>query len=198
MIPASGYGRRMDTLETMERCYRQTQSVVDALTSEHADLPTPCPLFDVRALFVHVIGVLDMFTAALQDVPYAARGGEVFDGDPLATYRAAVDANLVAWRARENLDGTITLPFGTIPAAMGARLSTVDVLVHGWDFARASGQSTALPDDLAADALGFVQQMLRPEMRKDTPDASFGLEVDVPADASITDRLVAFVGRSPS
>jgi uncharacterized protein (TIGR03086 family) len=135
----------MDTLEAMERCYRQTESVVGALGPQHADLPTPCPLFDVRALYVHVIGVLDMFTAALHDEPYSARRGELFDGDPLATYSAAVDTNLAAWRARENLDGTLTLPFGTIPAAMGARLSTVDVLVHGWDFASATGQATSLP-----------------------------------------------------
>jgi uncharacterized protein (TIGR03086 family) len=188
----------MDTLEAMERCYRQTESVVGALGPQHADLPTPCPLFDVRALFVHVIGVLDMFTAALHDEPYSERGGELFDGDPLATYRATVDTNLAAWRARENLDGTLTLPFGTIPAAMGARLSTVDVLVHGWDFASATGQATSLPEDLAADSLGFVQQMLRPEMRKDAADASFGLEVEVPPDAPTSDRLVAFLGRRPA
>jgi uncharacterized protein (TIGR03086 family) len=80
---------------------------------------------------------------------------------------------------------------------MAVHLNVVDVLVHGWDLATAIGVPAALPDDAATDALAFVQQMLRPEMRKDAPDAAFGPEVVVPADAPITDRLVAFLGRHP-
>ena len=73
-----------------------------------------------------------------------------------------------------DFDTSITLPFGTVPAAMSVHLNVIDVQVHGWDLATATEQPATIPDDLAEESLAFVTQMLRPEMRSDAPDASFG------------------------
>jgi uncharacterized protein (TIGR03086 family) len=185
----------MDVIDSMERAYRYTGAIVAGLTPSQATAPTPCAQFDVHALFGHVVDTLDMFTIALGGTPDGT-GDDAFT-DPATTYKRAVAANLAAWRNRGDVDGTLTMPFGEIPASVGAHLSTIDVLVHGWDLARATGQPTALPEDLATSALSFTRQMLRPEMRSDAPDATFGLEVAVPDDAPVTDQLVAFLGRRP-
>jgi uncharacterized protein (TIGR03086 family) len=138
-----------------------------------------------------------MFTAGLTEQPYAPPVDDVFSGDIAGRYAASVAANRAAWGALDTLDVPITLPFGTVPAMVGINLNVIDVLVHGWDLAKATGAPARLPDDVAAFALSFTEGMLRPEMRSDAPDASFGPAVPVPDDAPITDRLVGFLGRHP-
>jgi uncharacterized protein (TIGR03086 family) len=189
----------MDVFDAMDRSYQYTAGVVAGLRPEHATLPTPCPLFDVAGVYGHLVGVLDMFTAALTETPYTPRD-DAFAGDMVATYTAAATTNRAAWqRCNEatGLDTMITLPFGTVPAAMSVNLNVIDVLVHGWDLATAVGLPDELPEDVANFALGFTENMLKPEMRSDAPDASFGPAVEVPADAPVGVRLVAFLGRQP-
>jgi uncharacterized protein (TIGR03086 family) len=186
----------MEILDALQQSYRHTGTIVGGLRPEHAELPTPCPKFDVRTLFAHLVGVLDMFTSALTDTPYTPPTDVTLE-DASGTYTRAADANLAAWRSLANLDDTITLPFGTVPAGTGVNMNLVDVQVHGWDLAKATGQPAVIPDELAEGSLEFCAGMLRPEMRSEAPDAPFGFEVDVAADAPSTDRLVAFLGRQP-
>jgi uncharacterized protein (TIGR03086 family) len=73
-----------------------------------------------------------------------------------------------------------------------AGFSTLDMLVHGWDLAVATGQPTDLDGRLAAHVLGFAQQALAtPESRA----GRIGPALAAPADASVTGELVAFLGR---
>jgi uncharacterized protein (TIGR03086 family) len=67
------------------------------------------------------------------------------------------------------------------------------VLVHGWDLARATGQEPTLDPDLAEQLLAFARQAINDDMRA----PRIGPEVAVAADAPATDRLVAFMGRTP-
>jgi uncharacterized protein (TIGR03086 family) len=187
----------MDVFAAMDRSYDYTATVVAGLRPEHATQPTNCPNFDVQALFGHLLGVLDMFTAGLTEQPYTPRAGDLLSGDIAGRYAEAVAANRAAWRALDSLDGTITLPFGSVPAAVSVNLNIIDVMVHGWDLAKATGGPTSMPEDVAETALAFTQGMLKPEMRSDAPDANFGPEVPVPASAPASERLVGFLGRRP-
>ena len=64
--------------------------------------------------------------------------------------------------------------------------------MHGWDIARATGQSTAgLDPELADAALAFMHEMMRPEYRG---GPAFGPEVAVAAAAPVYDRLVGVRG----
>lgn len=189
----------MDLRHQLERAYARAGAVVDGVRPEHLDAPTPCPLYDVRGVLDHLVGVLDMFTGGLTGSPVSRQDldRDRLGDDPAAAFRGAATANLAAWRRPGALDGTIELPFGTMPAAVSGQMNLVDSIVHAWDVAKATGQGPTIPDDLAEPAFAFVRQMLKPEMRSDAPDASFGREVEVPADAPVTDRLVAFLGRQP-
>jgi uncharacterized protein (TIGR03086 family) len=188
---------RTQILAAMERSYASTEGVVTHLRPEHATLPTPCALFDVQALFGHLVGVLDMFTAALTDQPYTPPGDDLFRGDIASRYRESAAANLAAWQALDDLDRMITVPFGTVPASLSVNLNIIDVMVHGWDLATSIGVPVSLPEDVAELALGFTTQMLRPEMRSEDPGASFGPAVEVAPDAPVGERLLAFLGRQP-
>lgn len=76
---------------------------------------------------------------------------------------------------------------GSIVAGTGA----IEVAVHGWDVAAACGQPREIPSMLAEELLELARVIID---NADRPQR-FGSPVDVPAVASVSDRLVAFTGR---
>jgi uncharacterized protein (TIGR03086 family) len=123
-------------------------------------------------------------------LPAADLAGE----DPAAAYAEASAAALAAASAGDALTRMHVTPLGEMPGPGLAGFTTLDILVHGWDLARATGQPADLDGRLAAHVLGFAEQALAtPESRA----ARIGPSVPVAADASVTDRLVAFLGRQP-
>jgi len=65
--------------------------------------------------------------------------------------------------------------------------------VHGWDLARATGQSPDYDEALASEILAFGHQTISDETRA----PRIGPEVPAPEGASALDRLIAYVGRRP-
>ena len=80
-----------------------------------------------------------------------------------------------------------------MPGPALAGFTTLDILVHGWELAKATGQPAALDDTLGAHVLAFAEQAITPGFRA----PRIGPAVPVVADAPLTDRLVAFLGRQP-
>jgi uncharacterized protein (TIGR03086 family) len=69
----------------------------------------------------------------------------------------------------------------------------VELLVHAWDFAVASGQQVNVSDRVSHHVLDLAHQIISPQSRR---GGSFADAVDVGPDADILDRLVAFTGRA--
>lgn len=82
-------------------------------------------------------------------------------------------------------------PPGTISGAAWLHVRITDLLAHGWDLARATGQPAELPEDLAEQALIFS----RAQMATVSRTGRFGPAQPVADDAPAIDRLVAFLGR---
>ena len=72
-----------------------------------------------------------------------------------------------------------------------AGITFAELLVHGWDLARATGQRLDVPDSMAQQALAGAKARMRPEARQ----SAFGPEQPAPADAPALDQLAAFLGR---
>jgi uncharacterized protein (TIGR03086 family) len=113
--------------------------------------------------------------------------------DPPAAYAEASAAALTAASAGDTLTRVHTTPLGDMPGPALAGFTTLDILVHGWDLAQATGQPAALDDTLAAHVLAFAEQAITPGSRA----PRIGPAVPVAADAPLTNRLVAFLGRQP-
>ena len=163
---------------------------------EHLPEPTPCRDWDVRLLLNHIIGGNHMFAEV-------ARGGRVdatgvMDNytvpDPGSNYIASADSVLAAWAEPGAMDRRCHMPFGDIPASAAVSIHFLDIVVHGWDLARATGQDTTIEPDLAAEALDISHGLLSPELR-DT--GVFGPEIPASDDDPLHARLVAFMGRRP-
>lgn len=165
-------------------------TILDA--AGHAwDAPTPCEGWSVRDLVAHVIDTQREFLAR-QDVD----AGPAPDlADPAAAWQTHLHrvTTVLVQRgiAEREYDGF----FGrtTISATM-ADFYGWDLLVHGWDVARATGQDWSISDDTAAamhaTADGWGQALYA--------EGICAAPVDVPQDASATDVLLARLGRDPS
>jgi uncharacterized protein (TIGR03086 family) len=190
----------MDPVEQFERCCGATNRVVAGVRPSAMAKPTPCAHWDVHAVLNHVVGTLVMFadtvetgTPAAPPDPLADGAPDLVGSGPLAAYQEATERALKASRREGAVEATYPSAFGDLPGGALFGFTTLDVLVHGWDIAKATGQQTTLDPELAEAVLGFARHAIMPAMR----DASIGPEVDVPTDAPVTDRLVAFLGRRP-
>lgn len=106
----------------------------------------------------------------------------------------ATPASQLEAAAGDALTRAHVTPLGEMPGPALAGFTTLDILVHGWDLAVATGQPADLDGRVAAHALGFASQALAtPESRA----GRIGSAVPVAADAPVTQRLVAFLGRQP-
>jgi hypothetical protein len=75
-------------------------------------------------------------------------------------------------------------PLGEMPGPGLAGFTTLDILVHGWDLAVATGQPAGLDGRLAAHVLGFAGSGRRHRQAPDQPaSGSFATEVDLPSPA---------------
>jgi uncharacterized protein (TIGR03086 family) len=143
--------------------------------------PTPCTDWNVRAVADHLIKGNALVASALTG------------GDVAATDYGQVSARLLeAFRQPGALDRPVTIPFGTVPAEFALHLRLTELLVHGWDIARATGQKTDFPEELAEEELRFSQRAVG----MIPPDRSpFQAPRPVPEDATAIDRLAALLGR---
>lgn len=84
------------------------------------------------------------------------------------------------------------LPFGEYPGAAFMGLATTDTFAHGWDLAKATGQSTDLDPELAETLL--ANAAIPDGFRGDEP-MPFGAKREAPAGSTAADRFAAHLGR---
>jgi uncharacterized protein (TIGR03086 family) len=113
--------------------------------------------------------------------------------NPLGAYREVGAALQHAFSQPNVLERIFPAPVGAVPGAVILHLRITDLLVHGWDLARATGQPARLPEDLADEELAFA----RSPLASDVPRTGhpFGPTQVVADDAPAIDRLAAYLGR---
>ena len=153
------------------------------------DAPSPCPDWTARDIVQHVVDTQGMFLG--------------FVGKELGPISSAADDPGAAWdAARAKTQHELDDPklagaefdgfFGRTRYDEAVdRFLNFDLVVHGWDLARATGlDETIAPEDITqvrAKAESFGDAMRAPQ--------AFGPEVDAPAGADEQTRLLAFLGR---
>ncbi len=164
--------------------------IVAAVRPDQLDLPSPCTEWTVRQVIAHLVSGNEGLTAVLEE--REPREIDLGD-DPAAAFLESAERMLAALRVPGTLDRTLTLRFGPVPATMAVGFRFGDVLNHGWDVARATGQPTDFAPELNESALAMVRQTMASYDRTNSP--AFRPETPAPAGASAADRLAAFLGR---
>ncbi|MEX1007073.1 MAG: TIGR03086 family metal-binding protein [Acidimicrobiia bacterium] len=185
----------MELVERLERSISEARGVLAQTSPDQYGMPTPCSMWDVRQLVNHTIGAMVMFGDALTkgEADMSKLMGDLIGDDALSSFDAAAAGMVAAFRSPGALDGMVKLPFAELPAGFGIQLVADDVLVHGWDLAKAIGADVNWDQELASETLDFVQSSFPPEMRGD----QFEAEVPVPANVDAMTQLVGALGRQP-
>ncbi|MGK5530712.1 TIGR03086 family metal-binding protein [Streptomyces sp. URMC 129] len=182
---------------------RQVAGLLDGVSEEHLDAPTPCPAYRVRDLLGHLLELTQAFTASGRkelgpltdtspDDPAAVKPS--LDGDWRGRLRRQLDDLVEVWRAPEAWEGTTRAGGVTLPGPIAGQVALNELLVHGWDLSRATGQPFTADDASVQVSIGLLSQALGDDAREGT---GFGSVVPVPDDASPLDRAVGLSGRSP-
>ncbi len=85
----------------------------------------------------------------------------------------------------------------TLPAEVAGHVALHELVLHGWDIARASGQPFDSDPGTLHTCLESVSAMYPPD-RPERREGVFGPAVEVPADAELVDRVVGLAGRDPA
>ncbi|MGI3783283.1 MAG: TIGR03086 family metal-binding protein [Janthinobacterium lividum] len=177
-------------LDRLSRTSAAVGDLVDGVRADQWSGPTPCDDWTVARLVSHLVGMNRVFASMLLEQPPPAR--EAVPDDRLAAAYRETAATLVEAFARPGVLGrSFAGPRGTVTGEERLRIRLYDLLAHGWDVARATGQPALLPQDAAEQALSFVRGQLRDEDRP----GRFAPAQEIADEAPAVDRLVAFLGR---
>jgi uncharacterized protein (TIGR03086 family) len=119
------------------------------------------------------------------------RGADRLGDDPVPAYRASNASLQAAFAGHGVLERSYLGPLGSATGAERLQIRLYDLLAHGWDLAQATGIPARLPEDLAEQALAFVQLQLSAQSRT----GRFAEPQPVEETAPAIDRLAAFLGR---
>jgi uncharacterized protein (TIGR03086 family) len=187
----------IDLAPTTER----TSAAVAAVTDDQLEAPTPMGQ-PVRVVVHHLLGLSLAFRDAAAKVtgpttstPPGPEEGPLPDG-----WRSELEKRLhslaEAWRSEEAWEGMTMAGGVQLPGRVCGLVATDEVLLHGWDVARATGQPYQ-PTEAECEA---VLPIVTPDDQ--TPDGSgreiFGTVVTLPDDAPFFDRVLGLAGRDPS
>jgi len=176
----------------------ETARVVSGAAATAAlDAATPCTDWDLRTLLNHTI----LWTS--YSAERRAHGESVaeelmskdFTADPgfVQDYQAQLAKAVQAWSDPNAWAGDRSVMGSPTPAADIAAMLIMEMVLHGWDIARATGQDYACGEDLAAAVLETVQNQA--EMFRQYQ--GFAAVVPVPEGATTFDRALSLSGRDP-
>ena len=171
-------------------------SAVRAVAAADLAGPTPCGDWDLRTLVRHFTGTSSAFvlagrTGALDtDDPWGSN--VVLDeADWAGQLASQVEAAGRAWSRPEAWTGSVER--APLPTPALGELGLVELMLHGWDVARAGGQSLTVSDALGADLL----RCLEPTLDQGRQFGVYGPPVSVVENSSAFVRALGLSGRDP-
>jgi uncharacterized protein (TIGR03086 family) len=168
-----------------------------AANTENLDQATPCTDWDLRTLLNHTI----LWTS--YSAERRAHGESVaeelmskdFTAEPgyAQAYQAQIAKAVQAWSSPQAWEGDRNVMGSATPAADIAAMLIAEMVLHGWDIAKATGQDYHCDDAVARNVLKTVEA--QGELFRQYQ--GFAAIVPVPADATAFDRALALSGRDP-
>ena len=157
------------------------------------DAPSPVEQWRARDVVGHLVEWFPTLLASGCDL--RIRVEPSIEDDPVAAWESfdrQVQALLVAPTSAQVTHEHEHTGSTALPQLIDQYLTT-DVVLHGWDLARATGQDDTLePGEVSSLLTGMssVEEVIR-------SSGQFGEQQPLPKDPSDQDRLIAFIGRDP-
>ena len=188
----------MNLHEEMAAAATENARVVSGVQTSQLTAVTPCPDWDLRALLNHTI-LWTAFSAErrARDEPLPDElMNRDFVAEPgfAATYAAQLEKAVAAWSDPQAWQRELNVMGSPTPSADVGALLLAEMVLHGWDVARASGDDYSVPSNVVTAARAAVDANAELFRKYD----GFADPVPVPESASGFDRLLAASGRDPA
>ncbi len=186
----------MDFSDMIRRAAETNGNVVAAVQPDQLDAPSPCSEWDVRDLGNHMTGFLAYSAAAARkQTPLDDTGDrpDLTGGDWGSTYRRMAAETAAAWAEAGSLEGDTHFGSGPLPARNAASITLMELVVHGWDLAAATGQSVEYDEDIVKATNQIVEGAAG-----QGPSDFFAPAVEIGEGAGVMDRTLATSGRDPA
>lgn len=157
-----------------------------------------CGQWTVGDLVTHVIAAITMYVALLDgasatEAITTVKSVSTSPASAFPDFAQVADALQSRLASPDAVTGIAHHPAGDMTGGDLAGFAMLEWALHGWDLARATGQDTVIDPELA----GAIYAAILPEADRLRRRGAFGPAIPVPADAPITDRLLALLGRAP-
>lgn len=181
-----------DDLDLLERSADYALSAVETVRPDLLCRPTPCSKWDLRMLLEHAIESLAALHEGLENgrVGLFPSAADDVAADPVSTFQAHVIGLLGEWTPGR-ATRCVSVADRVIPLSVAAGAAAVEITVHGWDIAQATGHHRPIPSSLSLDLLAISAVLLSDGNRHQL----FAPPVRPPLLADPSDKLVAFLGR---
>ena len=174
-----------------------TAGLLQALDESQLGRPTPCRDMDIAGLVAHVGALSLAFTAAAgkhfgELTERGPTSDATLDADWRDSYPARLAALAAAWRESAAWTGMTRAARIDFPAEVAGLIALTEVVIHGWDLARAAGLPYDVPPALLSVMLPHVNSFAANPV-----EGLFDAPVPVADDAPALARVVALTGRDP-
>ncbi|EGD54690.1 TIGR03086 family metal-binding protein [Gordonia neofelifaecis] len=172
--------------------------IVEAVPADRWAAPSPCDGWTALDVLGHVGEAASVGARIL-------RGGELdftrhdppssaVEGDPAAWWSARATEARDALTGATDLDREVDSPAGRRTVRDGLSFPAVDLYLHGWDIAAATGRTVGFPDDAIVFINGVFDGVPDEVTRR---PGVFAAAVSVPEGGDATTRLIGWAGRDP-
>ena len=141
-----------DIGELHAQALEQTGRIVAGIKPGQWQADTPCDGWDVHALLNHVVAgnlwAAELGAGATIEDVADRLDGDMLGADPAASYVTSAAAAAATFRRPGAMDAPCAVSYGPVPGSVYAGHRFLDVFVHGWDLAVATGQDPELDPGL--------------------------------------------------
>ena len=182
-------------IEVYEGAAQMMRPIMAGVASSQLSSSTPCTEWNVQQLIQHNLKVSqwvhNLLTGTGSVNPMDVSGELPREGAAAAF--EAIANGLLATAKSMDLEEVVEGPFGPMTVGQLLIVPSGDIVVHKWDLAKATDQDTSLDSGLA-EVCFHAMLPVTPGGRE---QGFFGPEVNVPANATIQEKLLAVTGRQP-
>jgi len=181
---------------------REVARLLDGVSDAQLAHRTPSDC-DVATLLDHLMGLTLAFTWAAEKT--AAEHGDTTPGQSSAgaldpAWRSVLPGRLetlaAAWAEPAAWEGMTEAGGLTMPGEVTGLVALDEVVLHGWDLAKGTGQDFSCDPASAEAVLAFTASSAAPDQAA-SREGLFGPVVPVPEDAPTFHRALGFAGRDP-
>ncbi|HXY91063.1 MAG TPA: TIGR03086 family metal-binding protein [Acidimicrobiia bacterium] len=172
-----------------------TQRYVEGVADDQWEQVSVCEDWTVRELVNHIVTgnywAEELAAGKTIEEVGDRLDGDVLGRDPVGTYHDSAVRAAAVFRVPGAMEAPCAVSYGPVPGSVYCGHRFLDVLVHGWDVAKSTGQDTTL-DPALVEACWTV---IEPQIDMLKASGAFGTTVEVADDSGLQTKLLGALGR---